>query len=61
MHGRGARRYNRDDACRRRAANRGMIASFSRAPVKDLQHVMSDAAFDAELAKSIDEIYRLSL
>jgi fructose-bisphosphate aldolase class I len=52
--------YTRDDACRRLAANHGMIASFSRALVEDLQHSMSDAAFDAELAKSIDEIYRAS-
>ena len=52
--------YTRDDACRRLAANHGMIASFSRALVEDLQHSMSDAAFDAALAKSIDQIYRAS-
>jgi fructose-bisphosphate aldolase class I len=52
--------YTRDDACRRLATNHGMIASFSRALVEDLQHSMSDAAFDAELEKSIDEIYRAS-
>ena len=52
--------YTRDDACRRLAHNHGMIASFSRALVEELKHSMSDAAFDAALAKSIDEIYRAS-
>jgi fructose-bisphosphate aldolase, class I len=52
--------YTRADACERLAANHGMIASFSRALAEDLRHSMSDAAFDATLAKSIDEIYRAS-
>jgi fructose-bisphosphate aldolase, class I len=52
--------YTRDDACKRLSANHGMIASFSRALVEDLRRSMSDAAFDATLAKSIDEIYRAS-
>ena len=52
--------YTRADACKRLAANHGMIASFSRALAEDLRHSMSDAAFDATLAKSIDEIYRAS-
>jgi fructose-bisphosphate aldolase class I len=52
--------YTRADACRRLAANHGMIASFSRALTEDLRHSMSDAAFDATLTKSIDEIYRAS-
>jgi len=52
--------YTRADACKRLAANHGMIASFSRALVEDLRHSMSDAEFDATLAKSIDEIYRAS-
>jgi fructose-bisphosphate aldolase class I len=52
--------YTRADACKRLAANHGMIASFSRALVEDLRHSMSDAAFDATLTKSIDEIYRAS-
>jgi fructose-bisphosphate aldolase class I len=52
--------YARHDACRRLAANHGMIASFSRALVEDLRHGMSDAAFDAALAAAIDEIYRAS-
>jgi fructose-bisphosphate aldolase class I len=39
--------YTRTDACRRLAANHGMIASFSRALTEGLQHSMSDTAFDA--------------
>jgi fructose-bisphosphate aldolase class I len=52
--------YSRADACQRLAANHGMIASFSRALMGDLRHSMSDAEFDAELAKAIDEIYLAS-
>ncbi len=52
--------YTRDDACKRLAANHNMIASFSRALLEDLRRPMSDAEFDAALAKSIDEIYRAS-
>jgi fructose-bisphosphate aldolase class I len=52
--------YTRADACRRLAANHGMIASFSRALAEDLRHSMSDAAFDHALAGSVDEIYRAS-
>jgi fructose-bisphosphate aldolase class I len=52
--------YTRADACKRLAANHGMIASFSRALVEDLKYAMSEEAFNAALAKSIDEIYRAS-
>jgi fructose-bisphosphate aldolase class I len=52
--------YTRADACRRLAANHGVIASFSRALTEGLTRSMSDAEFDAALAKSIDEIYRAS-
>jgi fructose-bisphosphate aldolase class I len=52
--------YARAEACKRLSANHGMIASFSRALAEDLKHAMSDAEFDAALAKSIDEIYRAS-
>jgi fructose-bisphosphate aldolase class I len=52
--------YNRADACKRLSANHGMIASFSRALTEDLRHSMSDAEFNAALAKSIDEIYLAS-
>jgi fructose-bisphosphate aldolase, class I len=49
--------YTRAEACKRLAANHGMIASFSRALAQDLRHSMSDAVFEGTLAKSIDEIY----
>ena len=49
--------YTRADACKKLAQNHGMIASFSRALVQDLRSQMSDAEFNAALAKSIDEIY----
>ena len=52
--------YTRNVACQRLAANHGMIASFSRALIDDLRHSMSDAEFNAALAKSIEEIYRAS-
>jgi fructose-bisphosphate aldolase, class I len=52
--------YTRADACKRLSANHGMIASFSRALAQDLRHSMSNAAFDAALAESIDEIYQAS-
>lgn len=48
--------YTRAAACQRLSANHGMIASFSRALAEDLRYSMSDAAFDAALAKAIDEI-----
>lgn len=52
--------YTRADACRRLAANHGMIASFSRALAEDLRHSMTEAAFDAALTAAIDEIYTAS-
>jgi fructose-bisphosphate aldolase, class I len=52
--------YTRADACKRLSANHHMIASFSRALTEGLKHSMSDAEFNATLAKSIDEIYRAS-
>jgi fructose-bisphosphate aldolase class I len=52
--------YTLADACKRLAANHGMIASFSRELVGDLRHTMSDAEFTAALARAIDEIYRAS-
>ena len=52
--------YTRAEACRRLAANHGVIASFSRALAEELRHSMSDAEFEAALARSIDEIYRAS-
>jgi fructose-bisphosphate aldolase class I len=52
--------YSRADACKRLAANHGMIASFSRALTEGLTVSMSDAAFDASLGQAIDDIYRAS-
>jgi len=52
--------YTRADACKKLALNHGMIASFSRALVEELKYQMSDAEFDAALAKAIDEIYQAS-
>lgn len=52
--------YTRADACRRLAANPGMIASFSRALVEELKRDMSDAQFNAALGKAVDEIYQAS-
>jgi fructose-bisphosphate aldolase, class I len=52
--------YSRDDACKKLAANHGMIASFSRALAQDLRVSMTDAEFESALARSIDEIYAAS-
>jgi len=52
--------YTRADACKRLAQNHGMIASFSRALTEELRKSMSDAEFNAALARSIDEIYQAS-
>ena len=52
--------YTRDDACRRLAANHGMIASFSRALIDDLRAPMSEADFDATLGRAIRDIYEAS-
>src|SRR5450631_3256870 len=52
--------YTREDACKKLALNHGMIASFSRALVEELKFSMSDAEFDAALAKAIDEIFQAS-
>jgi fructose-bisphosphate aldolase class I len=52
--------YSRAEACALLARNHGMIASFSRALLEDLENSMTKAEFDATLARSIDEIYRAS-
>jgi fructose-bisphosphate aldolase class I len=52
--------YTRAEACRRLAANHGMIASFSRALTEGLKCSMSDPEFDGALAGSIDEIFQAS-
>jgi fructose-bisphosphate aldolase class I len=52
--------FSREEACKRLAENHGMIASFSRALVENLNHDMSDAQFDGALGAAIDEIYQAS-
>ena len=52
--------YDRAEACRRLAANNGMIASFSRALAEGLAQSMSDSEFDTALGASISAIYRAS-
>jgi fructose-bisphosphate aldolase class I len=52
--------YTQADACRRLAANHGMIASFSRALTEGLVRSMSDDALQAALAGSIDRIFQAS-
>jgi fructose-bisphosphate aldolase class I len=51
--------YSRADACQRLARNHSMIAIFSRALLEELRYSMSDA-FNAALARAIDEIYTAS-
>lgn len=52
--------YSREEACTQLARNRGMIASFSRALLQDLRHMMSDEEFDRTLDQAIEQIYRAS-
>ncbi len=52
--------YTREDADKKLAHNHGIIASFSRALVSELKFQMSDAEFNATLAKAIDEIFNAS-
>jgi fructose-bisphosphate aldolase, class I len=53
--------YKRDDACRRLAAQHGLIASFSRALLEGLQASMTDEEFNATLQRSLDAIYDASV
>lgn len=52
--------YPLAEANRRLAANRGIIASFSRALVDDLRVSMSDQEFDHALGSGIDSIFQAS-
>lgn len=52
--------YSRDEACKLLVENHGMIASFSRALLEGLTREMSDADFDAALARAIDQVYAAS-
>jgi fructose-bisphosphate aldolase class I len=53
--------YSLEESCERLAANKGMIASFSRALTNDLRASQSDAAFNATLGAAIDKIYAASI
>ncbi len=52
--------YSRDEANKRLAKQRGMIASFSRALTEGLTKQQSDAEFDAALDAAIESIYQAS-
>jgi fructose-bisphosphate aldolase class I len=52
--------YSRDDANKRLAENKGMIASFSRALTQGLSAQQSDGEFNAELDNTIQAIYDAS-
>ena len=53
--------YDRAEANRRLAKNKGVIASFSRALTEGLSAHQSDAEFNAMLSTTIDEIYAASI
>ncbi len=53
--------YSRDEANELLAKNSGVIASFSRALTEGLSAQQSDAEFDAQLAETIDSIYKASI
>lgn len=53
--------YSRTQANQRLMQNTGMIASFSRALTEGLSHRQSDAAFNAQLASTIDAICAASV
>jgi fructose-bisphosphate aldolase class I len=53
--------YSLVDACEKLSHNHGMIASFSRALTEGLKVSMSDAEFDADLGKTIGQIYTASV
>lgn len=53
--------YSTMDACQKLSRNHGMIASFSRALAEQLRVSMSDAEFNASIAKTIDQIYAASV
>jgi len=53
--------YDLEEACKRLAANDGMVASFSRALTNDLRAGQSDEEFNTALSNAIDKIYAASL
>jgi fructose-bisphosphate aldolase class I len=52
--------YSRDDANKRLARQKGMVASFSRALTEGLTAQQSDAEFNAALDAAIESIYQAS-
>ncbi|TAK52415.1 MAG: class I fructose-bisphosphate aldolase, partial [Gammaproteobacteria bacterium] len=52
--------YSREEANRRLARQRGMIASFSRALVEGITAQLSDAGFDETMDTSIQGIFEAS-
>jgi fructose-bisphosphate aldolase, class I len=52
--------YSRDEANRRLAKQKGMVASFSRALTEGLTAQQSDAEFNAALDGAIESIYQAS-
>ena len=53
--------YSQKDAVNKLAENHGMIASFSRALLQDLQVDQTDEEFDAVLKEAIVKIYQASI
>ncbi len=53
--------YSRDEANARLSRNSGVIASFSRALTEGLSADQSDAAFNAQIASTIDSIHAASV
>ena len=53
--------YSTEEACEKLAENKGMIASFSRGLLQDLQKGQSDEEFDAALGGAIDRIHSASV
>ncbi len=53
--------YTTDEACAELAKNKGMIASFSRGLLQEIQAQQSDAEFDATLGAAIDQIHAASV
>jgi fructose-bisphosphate aldolase class I len=53
--------YSRDEACRLLAADRSMIASFSRALLQGLSDEQTDEQFNAQLDEAVSAIYDASV
>ena len=53
--------YELDEACTKLSENKGMIASFSRALLQDLNVHQTDLEFNNKLKEAIDKIYEASI